>query len=49
MLLPLKTPLVHFLSANGPRQHAITGVEPLHEPVICLLGPFCAKLCELAA
>jgi transposase len=40
--------LVHFLSSSGPPQHTITGLEPLHEQVIRLLGPFCAKLYDLS-
>jgi transposase len=41
--------LVRFLPPDDPPQHAIAGVEPLHEQVIRLLGPFCAKLYELSA
>jgi hypothetical protein len=41
--------LVRFLSRHGPPQHAITGLEPLHEQVLRLLGPLCAKLYEPAA
>jgi hypothetical protein len=41
--------LVHSLPPYGPLQHAIAGVEPLHEQVTTLLGPFCARLYELAA
>jgi transposase len=40
--------LVRFPPYSGPPQHEITGVEPLHAQVIRLLGPFCAKLYELA-
>jgi hypothetical protein len=41
--------LVRFLPPQGPPQHTITGVEPLHEQVIRLLGPYYEKLYELAA
>jgi hypothetical protein len=41
--------LVRFLPPHGPPDHEITGLEPLHEEVIRSLGPFCAKLYELAA
>ncbi len=40
---------VRFLPPHGPPQHAITGVEPLHEQVIRLLGPDCEKLYGPAA
>jgi transposase len=40
--------LVRFLPPPGPPQYEIAGVEPLHEQVIRLLGPFCEKLYELA-
>ncbi len=39
--------LVRFLAPHGLPQQEITGVEPLHEQVIRLLGPFCAKRYEL--
>jgi hypothetical protein len=41
--------LVRFLPPHGPPQHEITGVAPLHEQVIHLLGPYCEKLYELRA
>jgi transposase len=41
--------LVRFLPSAGPPLHAITGVEPLHEQVIRLLGPYCERLYELGA
>lgn len=41
--------LVRFLTSQGPTQHEMTGVEPLHEQVIRLLGPYCGKLYELGA
>jgi hypothetical protein len=41
--------LVRFLPPHGPPLPEITGVEPLHQQVIRLLGPTCAKLYELGA
>jgi hypothetical protein len=41
--------LVRFTAAHGPPLHAITGLEPLHEQVIRLLGPSYEKLYELGA
>jgi hypothetical protein len=41
--------LVRFVPPHGPPFHEITGVKPLHEQVIRLLGPWCAKLYELSA
>lgn len=41
--------LVRVVPPQGPPFQAITGVEPLHEQVIRLLGPRCAKLYELSA
>lgn len=41
--------LVRVVPPHGPPQQEITGVEPLHEQVIRLLGPWCAKLYELSA
>ena len=38
--------LVRFLPPHGPPLQEITGVEPLHEQVIRILGPLCAKLYE---
>jgi hypothetical protein len=40
--------LVRFVPLHGPPQQEITGVEPLHEQVIRLLGPYCEKLYELS-
>jgi transposase len=40
--------LVHVLPAHGPPQYEITGVEPLHEQVMRVLGPCCEQLYELA-
>jgi transposase len=39
--------LVRFVPPHGPPFQEITGVEPLHEQVIRLLGLRCAKLYEL--
>jgi hypothetical protein len=36
--------LVRSLSPMGPLEHTITGLGPLHQQVIRLLGPFCAHL-----
>lgn len=41
--------LVHFVPPHGPPIQEITGVAPLHEQVIRLLGPRCTKLYELSA
>jgi transposase len=41
--------LVRFVPLHAPPFHEITGVEPLHEQVIRLLGTSCAKLYELHA
>jgi transposase len=41
--------LVRVVPPHGPPLREITGVEPLHEQVIRLLGPRCAKLYELSA
>jgi transposase len=41
--------LVRFVPPHGPPQQEITGVEPLHEQVIRLLGPRCTKLYKLSA
>ena len=40
---------VRFVPPHDPPQHAITGVGPLHEQVIRLLGPSCATLYALSA
>jgi len=40
--------LVRFIPLYGPPLQEITGVEPLHEQVIRLLGPHCANLYELS-
>jgi transposase len=40
--------LVRVLPLHGPPQQEITGVEPLHEQVIRLLGPYCVKFYELS-
>jgi hypothetical protein len=40
--------LVRFIPPNDPPFQEITGVEPLHEQVIRLLGPSCATLYELS-
>lgn len=39
--------LVRVLLPHGPPVHEITGVEPLHQQLIRLLGTYCAKLYEL--
>lgn len=39
--------LVRFVPPHGPPLQEITGVEPLHEQVIWLLGPSYEKLYEL--
>jgi transposase len=39
--------LVRFLPPHGPPEYEITGVGPLHEQVIRLLGPYCETLYEL--
>jgi transposase len=36
--------LVAFESAHGPPHRDLAGVEPLHEQVAALLGPYCEKL-----
>ena len=41
--------LVQFCPFDSPPQHAISGVEPLHEQVIRLLGPYCEQIYELNA
>ena len=41
--------LVRFVPLQGPPLQEITGVEPLHEQVIRLLGPDCEKLYRLGA
>ncbi len=41
--------LVRSLPPHGSPQHEITGMEPLHEQVIRLLGPHCEALYELSA
>jgi hypothetical protein len=41
--------LVRVLVFHGRPQQEITGVEPLHEQVIRLLGPYCERLYELNA
>ena len=41
--------LVYYLPPHGPPHHEITGVEPLHEQVLRLLGPYCEHLYELRA
>jgi hypothetical protein len=38
--------IIHHL--HGPPHHDIAGLEPLHEQVIQLLGPYCAKIDELS-
>jgi hypothetical protein len=40
--------LVELQPAVGPPQPDITGLEPLHELVIALLGPHCEKLYKVA-
>ena len=41
--------LVRFFPPHGPPQHEITGLQPLHEHVIRLLGPHCEVLSALGA
>jgi transposase len=41
--------LVRFVPPHGPPVQEITGVAPLHQRVIRLLGPHCAKLYALSA
>ena len=41
--------LVRFVPLQGPPLQEITGVEPLHEQVLRLLGPDCEKLYRLGA
>jgi hypothetical protein len=41
--------LVRFVPPHGPPQQEITGVEPLHEQVIRLLGPYCEIRYECSA
>ena len=41
--------LVAFQPPNGPTHHEITGLEPLHERVITLLGAYCEKLYKVDA
>jgi transposase len=36
--------LIVFQPPHGPPQHDLAGLEPLHEQVAALLGPYCEKL-----
>ncbi|HEV2458125.1 MAG TPA: IS1634 family transposase, partial [Ktedonobacterales bacterium] len=39
--------LVAFQPAHGPPHRDLAGLEPLHEQVVALLGPYCERLYKL--